>query len=479
MERSGHSAATALPLQGEEAAAQSLLLGLPAWAFALLGLLAGLLASGAVVLLERNNLQAEVRLQDAQVARRSVTQVERQLDTSGLLLRALQSSFMVDDRIDQQQFAEVHDNLRVKEVLPSMVAVVFARREDPGRPGGRPRYSYESVRPLAGNRSLVGFDMAGQPANLRALQRSRDTDLPVMSAAFPLRQPVSDPSDALGVVVRLPVYSAGPRPLGVEQRRARELGALGISMRVRSLLLAALPADALRNYRVRVLDTTDGADTTLFDSGGSTLSGAQSHGGDVTFGERRWRILMQPRGSGYDASLLWLTAGTGVIASLLLALLLWSAATMRRRAVTLGRQLAQRYRESEERFRTLNDLLPALVLMARADDGCIVYANEAASARLGEDVAGGGTPLESLFEDPSLQHALSAAGDKGRWNNVETTLRTLGNDRFWASTSISLVHLGGMDRLLMVASDTSEQRQLTELLSYQATHDALTGLCNR
>src|SRR3546814_11061777 len=25
----------------------------------------------------------------------------------------------------------------------------------------------------------------------------------------------------------------------------------------------------------------------------------------------------------------------------------------------------------------------------------------------------------------------------------------------------------------------SEQRQLTELLGYQATHDALTGLCNR
>src|SRR3546814_12247150 len=66
-----------------------------------------------------------------------------------------------------------------------------------------------------------------------------------------------------------------------------------------------------------------------------------------------------------------------------------------------------------------------------------------------------------------------------RWNNVDALLHTLGNDRFWASTSISRVQLGGLDRLLVVASDVSEQRQLTELLGYQATHDALTGLCNR
>jgi diguanylate cyclase (GGDEF)-like protein len=479
MERSGHSAATATPLQREDVAAQSLLLGMPAWAFALAGLLAGLLATGAVVLLERSNLRAEAQLHDAQVARRSVAQVERQLETSGLLLRALQSSFMVDDHIDRQQFSDVYGNLRAKEVLPSLIAMVFARREDPVRPGARPRYAYENVVPLAGNRSLVGFDMAAQQANLDALLRARDTDQPVMTAAFALRQPASDPRDALGVVVRLPVYRSGPRPLDVAQRRERELGALGISMRVRSLLRSALPSEALRNYRVRVLDTTGGENTTLFDSGGSTASGARSHGGDVAFGERRWQVLLQPRGSGYDASLLWLMAVTGTIASLLLALLLWSAATTRRRAVTLGRQLAERYRESEERFRTLNDLLPALVLMASADDGCIGYANEAASARLGEAVAGGATPLASLFEDPALQRALSAPAGGVRWNNVDATLRTLGGDRFWASTSISQVQLGGLDKLLMVASDTSEQRQLTELLSYQATHDALTGLCNR
>src|SRR3546814_19044628 len=116
---------------------------------------------------------------------------------------------------------------------------------------------------------------------------------------------------------------------------------------------------------------------------------------------------------------------TGTVASLLLALLLWSAATMRRRAVTLGRQLAERYRESEERFRTLNALLPALVLMARAADGRIVYANEAAAARLGRGVAGGAT-LASLFEDPAQPRAQAAPVGAMPWHTVDATLHTPG-----------------------------------------------------
>jgi diguanylate cyclase (GGDEF)-like protein len=58
-------------------------------------------------------------------------------------------------------------------------------------------------------------------------------------------------------------------------------------------------------------------------------------------------------------------------------------------------------------------------------------------------------------------------------------LVSLGGDRFWVSTSIARVRVGDEDRMLMVASDISEQRQLTELLGYQASHDNLTVLYNR
>src|SRR3546814_20339707 len=115
MERSGHFAASTQPLQDDGVQAQSLLLGLPAWTFALAGLLAGLLGTAAVLLLERDKLQAGARMQDSQVARRSVAQVERQFETSGLLLRAVQSSVVVSDDIDQPPFADAHANQETKD----------------------------------------------------------------------------------------------------------------------------------------------------------------------------------------------------------------------------------------------------------------------------------------------------------------------------------------------------------------------------
>src|SRR3546814_8239206 len=57
---------------------------------------------------------------------------------------------------------------------------------------------------------------------------------------------------------------------------------------------------------LRVLDTTGETTMTLYDSGGHVAPGAAVYGGGVSFGERRWRVQLQPRDSGYDASLLWL-----------------------------------------------------------------------------------------------------------------------------------------------------------------------------
>lgn len=459
-------------------ATRPLLLGLPAWAWALIGLLLGLVATGVVVLLERHNLEAEADLQRSQIARRSVYQVERQLQASGLLLRAVQSTYLISDDISQDRFESIHENLRPSEMVPSLVAMAFARRDAGNSAADRPRYVYERVAPTAGNTNLFGFDASAQTGNLRALERARDSDRPVMSAPFPLLQPARDPRDAMGVVVRLPVYSSGPVPGTIAERRQRELGALGMSMRVRPLLLGALPREALLQFRMRASDVTEATPRTLFNSGAAALPNAPDYGGQFSFGERRWQLLLQPLDRGYDGRLLWLIGVGGSIMSLLLASLFWSVATTRRHAVALGRQMSARYRESEERFRSLNDLLPALVLMARADDGRIVYANQAAAARLGEHVEAG-ADLGILFEDEALRRRLLEPEGEAHWSNVDAVLISLNGDRFWAATSVARVRVGERDKLLMVATDISEQRQLTELLSYQATHDTLTELYNR
>ncbi len=482
-----HSAASTRTAQEDEPATRPLLLGLPAWAWALIGLLLGFAATGVVLQIERRSLQAQAQLELAQIGKRSVSRIRRQFETSALMLRAVQSAYSLADDIDQSRFEGINANLRSQPLLPGLVAMAFARRQ---AAGGRSRYVYERVAPFAGNARLLGFDASAQPVNLAALEQARDIDRPVMSVAFELLQRVPDRRDAMGIVVRLPVYASGPVPVTVAERRQREMGALAVSMRIRPMLLGVLPAEALPHYRLRIHDITDAVPRLLYESGanhvqppgrdGQESSNIQSSTGIVSFGERRWQIALQPLDQTYgDAGLLWVVGLSGGIASFLLAGLLWSVATTRRRAVRIGRQMSERYREGEVRFRAVNDLLPALVLLASADDGRIVYANQAAVARLGEDIANDTAHLDALFDDPVLRQRLLQADGEAQWSNFDAVLQSLNGDRFWATTSIARVRMNERNKLLMVASDISEQRQLTELLSYQTSHDSLTELINR
>lgn len=478
MGESPHSAASTGTAQ-EDPIARPLLLGLPAWAWALIGFLLGLVATSSVLVLECHNLEAQADLQRSQLARRSVYLLDRQLQAGGLLLRAVQAAYFGAEDIGQDRFESIEKILRPTQIMPGMVAMAFAKRQAGTAVDPRPRYIYERVAPLSGNALLFGFDVSRQGDSLQALERARDNDRPMLSVALSLRQPTPDRRDAMGVIMRLPVYTSGTVPVDMPERRRRELGVLGLSLRLRPMLLSTLPPEALQSFRVRVFDTTQGKPTSLYDSNGPTLPGVRAYSGQIAFGERHWQLLLAPRGRGYDANLLWMIGIIGVFASLLLAALLWSVVTTRRRAVHLGRQMSARYRESETRFRTVNDLLPALVLMARATDGRIVYANEAAVARLGEHIGDGAQLLHALFEDDELRQRLLEADGDAQWSNVDAVLQSLNGDRFWASTSIAKVRVGMLDKLLMVASDISEQRQLTELLSYQASHDTLTELLNR
>ena len=297
---------------------------------------AGLMAV-SVLLLERHNLEIEADAQLSQIARRSVSQLSHQFETSGLLLRAVQSAYLIADDITEDGFHSIEQTLRPTRAVPGMVAMAFARRQGGGA-DRKPRYIYERVVPKAGNESLLGFDVSRQGDGLVALERARDTDRPILSAPVPLRQATSDPRDVLGVVVRLPVYSSGPLPVDVPERRRRELGVLGLSMRVRPLLLSTLSLEAMQRFRVRVFDVTGSGRALLYDSGVAALPGARRFGGTVDFGGRRWALVLQPRGRAYDAGLLWMIGIGGSSMSLLLASLLWSVATTRRRAVQLGRR---------------------------------------------------------------------------------------------------------------------------------------------
>jgi diguanylate cyclase (GGDEF)-like protein len=294
------------------------------------------------------------------------------------------------------------------------------------------------------------------------------------------------PSD--GITIRLPAYSPGLPPANVTQRRARFIGSIGASFQVSELIDHALPLETRENMDVRVVDVTDDLRRSLF---ASTMSAPVAPGSprsleyrfsrDLKFGGRVWRMeLVGPAGG---SSLVWwpaATLGGGILASLLLASLAWSIASTRARALVLARNMSAQYRESEARFRALNELLPTLVLLARPD-GSLIYANQAARTRLAlSDPALTRLSIYQAFDDATLCTTIVGAVERGEaLRNVPIRCAGDAYPAFWATLSVSRIELDGSPHLLVVANDVTEMRDLNEMLSYQATHDSLTGLYNR
>ncbi|WP_246109209.1 bifunctional diguanylate cyclase/phosphodiesterase [Vulcaniibacterium gelatinicum] len=445
--------------------------GAPAWAWSLLALLFGLAltawAAGAQYR-EARREQARILVEAAEHGFRAL---EQQLHACEWLLRAVQTVFLASEKVTAGEFEHLVRNLQPRNRFPGLQAIAFAELE---RRADGVHYLIRLVAPAEPNAVLVGLDVRTQPENFAAVLRARDSDEPSLSAPFRLvQQRPDEPPD--GVTLRLPVFTPGPPPRDVAERRRRERGSLAVSFRLQPLIGSAL-ADGDGELRIVVEDTQAGV--RLYDSNPhAEVRGATPlWSRELAYGGRVWRMRAWPVAARAATAMPWLLLLAGTLASGLLALLVWSVATTRLRALQLAEGMSRRYRSSEERFRALNELLPALVLMADGEGGQVVYANQAARNRLGEGVQGASLP--DLFEDPVLRGHVGSV-ERAAFANTETVLRSVNGDRFWANVSISDIALDGRAMLLMVAADVSEQRQLSELLSYQATHDALTGLFNR
>ncbi|MFH2077161.1 MAG: EAL domain-containing protein [Pseudomonadota bacterium] len=469
-------------------------LGQPAWLWSFGALLVGLALSVLAATLHHDALERSDRMRLDRLAERSFEAVDGQLQTCGLLVRAVQALFLASDNVTAAEFEAIYANLRPREQFPSLQAMAYAERSgrpsSDAEPDGREHYLTNLVAPRSGNEALVGLDVATQPANLAAARFARDADRPVMSAPFQLIQRTGMPGPNDGVTIRLPIFSAGAPPRDLAERRSREIGTLAASFRVSRLIADALPSETQERFRIRVLDVTDGGRALLFEQATqAAVPGAEAtatrvqdtYVHDLAYGGRTWRIEAEPLPDADPATWLpALTFGIGVLASLLLASLAWSIAGTRSRALALASDMAAQYRQSEARFRALNELLPALVMLARADDTSLVYANQACRDRFGVGDDTGSIRLVDLVDDPALRDRIARLpGSPDGIINESAQLHGPEQLPFWATLSVSNIDLGDEAHLLAVANDITELRVLSEELSYQAKHDSLTSLYNR
>lgn len=141
------------------------------------------------------------------------------------------------------------------------------------------------------------------------------------------------------------------------------------------------------------------------------------------------------------------------------------------------------YRDGQERYRTLYDNNPSMFFTVNSE-GIILSVNEYGATRLGYDIDSLiGQPVSMIFYNEDRDDALNYLHgcldmpDKiHRWE-----LRKVRHDGsvMWVRETARVVNNDGQSAIFIVCEDISEARSLSEKLSYQASHDSLTGLVNR
>lgn len=446
--------------------------------WSLVALVLGLALSALVAHWQHGKLVEDRHMQLARIAARSAETLNSELAFASQMIRSLQAAFLSADRVSPREFATLHRILDKDHFVPALRLLEYAARRT--APDGGSRYITEMVAPAAGNDALIGLDVSARPNDLEALHRSAGSDQPVLSAPFRHGDPIR--GEWLAVSFRLPVFTRGAPPATQDERQDRLAGSVAAIFDVSALLKVGLPPDVLANFNVDVRDAQTG--TMLFQSVIDDPGPREPHielVEDVRFGERIWRLHLTAMPSNTSRSTeAGLTLAIGLLASVMMALAVWSLIGMRQRAQRLANKLASQYQASETRFRALNDLLPVAVALVRADDGRLDYINDAGRRRFGQHLTPLLSTLDQLIDDPEMVRQVRSVADTGQALIEQTIHLGLGHGGgFWASLSVTRVELDGEYKLLMVASDVSELRELTERLRFQAMHDDLTGLNNR
>ncbi len=147
----------------------------------------------------------------------------------------------------------------------------------------------------------------------------------------------------------------------------------------------------------------------------------------------------------------------------------------------LGWLLGIERRGGTASFRAIIEAAPMPILVARLDDGAIVYANRAAEQAVGEG------PGELCARRVGEFHAdlrqrcrlLARLRRERRVHADEVALCAPGQVARWYSLSASRFSFRGSPAVAMGLVDITGSRHLVNQLRYQASHDPLTGLVNR
>jgi len=151
------------------------------------------------------------------------------------------------------------------------------------------------------------------------------------------------------------------------------------------------------------------------------------------------------------------------------------------RFVAQNEKLQETLRENEAQLRHLIESAPMPLVIVRAGDQELLYANERALQQFSLSAdALGGRSLADFHVDPNIRAALPEALSRhGSVRDYEVHLKDFTGRQFWLLMSAQPIRYGGAVALLVAFANIDERKRMQEDMRRKAMQDQLTGLPNR
>ena len=140
-------------------------------------------------------------------------------------------------------------------------------------------------------------------------------------------------------------------------------------------------------------------------------------------------------------------------------------------------QLQQALRESEQRFKALAEATPVPMVISRAADGEILFANDklAQTFKLPNKQAIGQKMLDFYHNLADRRTLLAELSEQGVLDNYELQARRADGMPFWVKLSVRSLTFNNEPAILTTFHDITERKQATEAIRQQAEREKLVG----
>ncbi|KRB04422.1 CHASE domain-containing protein [Lysobacter sp. Root690] len=239
------------------------------------------------------------------------------------------------------------------------------------------------------NVETIGYDMFSEATRHAAMEAALESGQARLSGKIQLLQDKREGVTSTGMILVLPVYLGGGRPLNPSLRRAEMQGWVYVPFRMEKFVEMSL-GKSHRDMRFRIYDDSAGRDTLLFRTAGPapTQPAAFVHKATFDVYGRTWRIEYEsppieeaaPRMQGLRNLF-----ALGIFSSLLLYGIALVLAHTESRARQIASRMTEDFRRSETRFRSAMQY-SAIGKALLDSEGRIVDANPALAAIVGMEL---------------------------------------------------------------------------------------------